>query len=435
MIAIVGILLEVAILAGINIVQSDLVDVGFAFASVLIILSSFLVLASLLQNKRIGTVRNSIILGFLFRLFLLYFDIFGRRIFVLPQSGGDAVSFYYGAISYARYGGWTRGLFPKIMGLLFRVIGINRLYAQYLLMLLSIVSLVYLAYAMNELLISDRVKKRVFQIVCLLPHFAIVSSIFMRESIITMFLSISIYHFACWIRRKNILHFVFAAALLLPASAFHSGSIAVLVGYIVVLMLYDNHREKVHANIRGILLAVILLLGSAFLLSRNEEVFLGKFEDVESLEDVANMRDQGDSAYAQYVGNSNNIFSLILFTPLRMFYFLFSPLPWQWRGIKDIIMFFFSSLYYLTVCWSVFRVYRRKRVPNRGVVFALMLVAMATVFVFGWGVSNTGTAARHRDKLATMFALLWATSIDGLNAYKMILQDRPGMPMSPGYEE
>ena len=38
------------------------------------------------------------------------------------------------------------------------------------------------------------------------------------------------------------------------------------------------------------------------------------------------------------------------------------------------------------------------------------VLGVITVFVFSWGVSNTGTAIRHRDKLITFFAVALALS-------------------------
>ena len=45
-----------------------------------------------------------------------------------------------------------------------------------------------------------------------------------------------------------------------------------------------------------------------------------------------------------------------------------------------------------------------------GMVIAFLIIALCTVFVFAWGVSNTGTAVRHRDKMVILYGVLLGLS-------------------------
>ena len=88
----------------------------------------------------------------------------------------------------------------------------------------------------------------------------------------------------------------------------------------------------------------------------------------------------------------------------------------MWRGMADITAFMFSSLYYLVTILSVLKYLRLGEATNkrnRVIVISLFVVALATSFVFAWGTSNAGTASRHRDKMVTLMAILWALSSDG----------------------
>ena len=58
-------------------------------------------------------------------------------------------------------------------------------------------------------------------------------------------------------------------------------------------------------------------------------------------------------------------------------------------------------------------VYIRSNNKNRTMAIALLIVLSCVVFVFAWGVSNTGTATRHREKMVIIFGLLWAICHDG----------------------
>ena len=347
------------------------------------------------------------------RVLLLLFDRYGRAIFELPNAAGDAEMFYWGAVSYSQYGGSTRTYYPQVMGTLFRYIGTNRLYGQFVSMLFSIVALVYLAYALQELTISESTKYRVYQIACLLPNFAILSMAFIREGLITMFLTFSFYCFVCWVTRKQERYYLLAAFWVLPAALFHSGTIAPLIGYLAIRFIYDNRSGEMHLTTTSVLLGLALVLAASFVFLNYGDAFTSKFGDIDSIEDIANTNDDAGSSYAQYVGNSSNPLNMIIFTLPRMIYFLFSPFPWQWRGLGDLIAFFFSGLYYLIIIIDAVKCLRRKDSPHHAIIFAMLVLALVTVFVFGWGVSNTGTAARHRDKLVTLFAMLWALSSDG----------------------
>ena len=127
---------------------------------------------------------------------------------------------------------------------------------------------------------------------------------------------------------------------------------------------------------------------------------------MDSLDDIANTHDSGGSSYAAYVGNSSSPLSVLIYTIPRMVYFLFSPFPWQWRGLNDAITFFFSSMFYLSVSWRTVKALRSSDLEHKSVLIAMTIVALCAVFTFGWGVSNTGTAMRHREKLVSVFAMM-----------------------------
>ena len=241
-----------------------------------------------------------------------------------------------------------------------------------ILLLFSILSLILVCSLLQEVEIDNHVRNTVCMLVCLLPNLAILSSIFLRESIVAMFITISFYLFYKWMNGKGNIFFIFSFVSAFYASYFHSGSAAVAIGYIAVVLLYDRGSKTFR--------------------------FRGK--------------NLGGSSYAQYVGNSSNPISMILFTPLRIVFFLFSPFPWQWRGLSDIIAFFFSSLFFLYTAWCDIRFLKSGEKKNRTLVIALTIVASCTAFVFAWGVSNTGTACRHRDKMTIIWGLILALTMN-----------------------
>lgn len=419
MISVVVLLFEFAILAVFK--GTGTPNAGNFVAGMLILVHSFITIASFGRNRKLKKYSKYLALAFILRLVLLFLDLFAYPRIALPDGHADEDMFYSNAVYYMSMGTTLRGFYPRLMGTLFRVIGTNRLFGQYVSMLPSIVALVLLAYSLHELEIDEKVYKKVFGITCLIPYNAILSSLFVREAFIYMFLSMSYFQFVLWTRSKKEMHYYIAAGLVLPAALFHNGTIVVLVGYVLIRLFYDNKKEKINISFHNIAFSIILAALAVLVLSRAGGSFTSRFNDVDSVDDIANTFDMGASSYARYVGNSNNPISFIIYSPLRVLFFFLSPVPWLWRGMIDIIAFCFGTMFYVISVWNLIKFMGTHEEKNRALVIALFVIAAAITFVFAWGTTNAGTALRHREKMQVLFALIWALSREGLNMHKMTL--------------
>ena len=141
-------------------------------------------------------------------------------------------------------------------------------------------------------------------------------------------------------------------------------------------------------------------------------VFFGKVEAKLSAGVLSGGRDAGGSSYARYVGDAKTPVRMLIYAIPRFMYYLFSPFPWQWRGFKDIMTFLMSSAVYLLIFIDAFRYLRiaDKKDEKRNLLLAILLIALVTTAIFSWGVVNTGTATRHRDKIIVMYGLLYVLS-------------------------
>lgn len=383
--------------------------VAQAIDIVFIVIFSVAFMVDLGRSKKIKELSVPLYLGYSMRLFFLFWDLYGRSIFTLPNSGADSEAFYNNVVCYTQMGFFSqKSYFAMLMGTMGSVIGSSRLYLQYIIMLFSIVALLLFALMLEKIDISSKIRYYVCLIVCLLPNLAILSSLFLRESLCSMFIIISIYTFYDWMSGKSGLCLVFSFVAALSASAFHSGCIAIPAGYIGVIMLYDRQNQLFRFKIGHLIGVILIMLIMAFLFEHYSDSLFYKFSSIEDISDIATGKSRGGSSYAQYVGDSKNLISMIVFTPLRMIFFLFSPMPWMIRGISDIIAFFFSSLFYLTVVWCDIKYICSKTLKNRTLVIVLSIIVACTVVVFSWGTANSGTACRHRDKIAIIFGLIMA---------------------------
>lgn len=390
-----------------------------ALIIVFIALFSFSFLYDVSRSAVLRKYSAPLFCGYLFRLFLLFFDMYGRNIYSLPGSGADSEMFYYNAVQFINGLNGYSGAFITLTGTIMKWVGVSRLFVQFILMLFSMVAIIFAAKTMEYVVADKRTKQAAMFILCLLPNFAILSCIYLRESVIAMLLSISFYCFVRWVNRGREGFFWFAFVFVFAAARFHSGVVGVAMGYIVARLLYDKRKGRFELATRSMISAAFFLFIFAYLYLNYADTLFGKMVNIESVEDIASGVGRGGSSYAQYVGDSSTPLNMVIYTIPRMLYFLFSPFPWQWRGLSDIIAFCFSSLFFLWTAINTVRYLKNKYPENRAVVMGLSIVALCTLFIFAWGVSNTGTACRHRDKAIVLYGILWCCTYQNKNQRKL----------------
>ncbi len=68
-----------------------------AVVGILLFAVSYIV--TLYTSRKISKYRMVLLIGFLLRVFLLFWDLYGRNIYHLPSSGGDTERFFRAALS------------------------------------------------------------------------------------------------------------------------------------------------------------------------------------------------------------------------------------------------------------------------------------------------------------------------------------------------
>lgn len=378
-------------------------------AIVCIIISSIGFYYDIRFSQILNRYMQPLMVSYFFRLCILFFDIYGKKLYTLPNSGADSLRFYEWSVHYAVTGENRMGLFTSVMGTIIRWIGNNILYLQFLVMMFSMIAIIALIGSLNTLGISSGIIISTVMIVGILPNFTILSCVFLRESIVVMFLSLSLLFFLFWYKRKHEVYFILAFACVFLASGFHSGAAGAAVGYILIRFFYNNGSGKIQLRVSNIVIAAAFVFVFTYLYMNYSEILFGKMQGIGSVSDLANTNEAGGSTYAMYVGDSSSLSNMVIYTIPRIVYFLFSPFPWQWRGISDIIAFAFSSMFYIVSVYNAIKVLLM-RSEDHSIIILLLFLLFGLVFVFAWGTSNTGTATRHREKLVTIFAALWAVS-------------------------
>lgn len=430
---------------------------------VCILFTSVAMLIDVNNSDTLKDLKGLFIFSYFLRIVVLFIDVFMKDTIRVFGSGSDTEDFFSRMILIASGGEYLGNhMFVRMFGYLFRLIGVSRLYAQYIIVLFSMCSILYTIKSMGLLRVGFESKKMALIFMATLPTYVCLSCILLRESVIYMLISISVYFFVKWYVNGNELDIIIAIIFSLIASIFHSGSIGVALGIIAGKVLFDKKERRIHITLTNMIIGLFLLSLFVYFYRQYGTIFFSKFLRVESLEDIGSTRIKGGSSYAKYVGDSRNPLRMAIYSIPRLFFYLCSPLPFQWRGISDICAFLFNSLFYIySICKTIVFLYsskikssvtisdrqeflgngnisisqkknsyirsennnkkryklirdyseensikQSKEAEQINMVFLLITICVVTGFIFAWGVTNTGTALRHRDKIVSVYILI-----------------------------
>lgn len=377
-----------------------------------LIFSGFLLYKSSLEPK----TYRVLVWAFLLRVLLMFSDF--MQVFAIPGSGADTESFHEIAVSNqsVNSNNWEiLTFYSTFLTILYSLTDCNRLFAQYLNVLMGMTTLVYLNKTLVILSVDIKRRLEILKIAAFMPNLIIFSSILLREAWAEMFVMMSLYFFVHWFVYTGKSSSIIKSLLcVLLASVMHAGCFFLAIGYIVCIITYDRKTVCIRVSkhsITAICVAGVFVLfvfaNANFLLSR-----FGSLEGKaisEILVDLYSSPVEAESAYLQWIDVSSPLQGLI-FAPLKMFYFLYSPIPLDWRGLMDIIAFIFDSSIYIYLSYKIFRIKIPIRSERYLIRFILIAFLMAT-FVFAFGTIASGTAIRHRAKILTLLLVCYGLSM------------------------
>jgi len=107
--------------------------------------------------------------------------------------------------------------------------------------------------------------------------------------------------------------------------------------------------------------------------------------------------------------------------PIRSMYFVFAPFPWDVKEIRHLIGMFdgFFYMYFVYLIMS-----NIKNIWKDHSLRIILVILLAYIFVFGFGVGNFGTSIRHRSKFVIIFILLAAPLIKKVIFYKKQIKNK-----------
>ena len=359
-----------------------------------------------------------IVLGFALRIFVCLLDIYGTELLTVPFSGDDSVNFYNTSVEYFN-GDFSRiyTKYPYVINAIYQIAGLNRFAAQYVNILCWGFCALIMQKACTLLKIEKILRIIAIGLLAFMPFHICISSILMRDMLVAFSIMLTTYLIMKWMKDGKYLYLLVGVLISASAMLLHNCTLAVLAVLAIIAAFYSPGKEKFCIEKKGIAICILGFVGVAVLVlvPSVRNVVLSQFPSVEDgIFAAINGRlkyfytNTGGSTYLLDV-YVNNYWDLIVGTLLRMGYFLFSPVPWMWRGLSDIAGFIMSvSAVIVSLAMTIISFIYKKKDSFRTLLIATIFFVSG---IFAWAVSNGGTALRHREKLLGVLILLGVYSV------------------------
>lgn len=367
--------------------------------TIVIVINTIITIILLLRGKRENERKaNSIIaISLLIRTALLFFDIYtGKGLF----TGKDTEAFYECALGISN--GYETNSYSILLNLVANIIGPNRLVLQYINVLSSLVSMLYFKKILSNVS-NNRISTIAFALFSLSPLSMLLSSSLLRESIMIMLNVLSINFFIKWFKNGNKQNFLLSLIMAIASTWLHSGMILVIFAYMISFILYEPKIKKISFRKNTIFALILVMLLSILIIAVFNNSLTKYFSKFDSLDSVGTVKEVANADYLPFLNNAP-FYILAIFLPLKMLYFLFSPMIWDIRTASMIIAIIFSSSLYIYLTISLFKYKKIKNILASLIILAAILV----IIPYAIGTHNSGAATRHREKILPFLVVAYA---------------------------
>lgn len=359
----------------------------------------------ILRGARRRAIAAPLVIGYLLRAALAVVD---SEIRLLPGHVDsfrfDAFAIYWarnGVAGTFEYFGSGVALYAWVAAVLYALLDRSTLMMQAINVLFGtlVVENVWgLALAISD----DKKQARIAAwLTAVFPSLAYFSAVMLREVAVAYPLSLGVWQLALWHRDRKPRNAIFAVVALVVSMSFHSGSLAVLlaagawlVGASIRSAIRGQYRQ-LFRNLAALALAAIaaaIVVSSGFGMEKFRGVEEGGFEDIGVQQGHFA---KGRTAYLADM-KADTPADLVWQLPVRLSYFLFAPFPWMLSEAADLVGLV-DSLFFIYLFLRIWRGRRQLAVYPRAAMGFGVFAAMALTFAVG--VSNYGTAHRHRNKM------------------------------------
>lgn len=381
-----------------------------------IIMNFFLLLFILAKEKLPMWFYKTIFAIYSIKIILLIFMYFNIDTVMNALSIWDVYAFYQPqAVDYI-HGNTDVQTYSKIVANIYMIFGPFMRIPVFYNIVVSLLADIFFFKTLMELNVTNKSIKMFTITFMLLPWRNILSMFMLREAIPTFLVVVSIYFFIKWWKQGMIISFIYAITASISSMAFHSGLIAIPVIIMLAYILYNPRKNQWALGFKTMYKLIAILLFSGLIFIAFGDIILYKFAMISSDNETALSEWSVtiiNGAQSHYLTSfSYTSFSdIILQAPLRIIYFLLSPMPWDWRGLSDALAFGMDSLVQLLGISLVFKKIGGLSDQYKRIVKVMLCMYILSALIFGAGTFDAGTAMRHRAKFTLLLLLADAVCI------------------------
>lgn len=387
------------------------------YALLILMMIMTVMMTVIIYRNHDGKTANIIFVGFLLRICATVVGYLGVLPLLGHREGSDSWMFDRIATYNLVHDGFylKKTNFTDVLTVIYMLTDGSRLFAQFLNVLLSTWILILTSKMLSKLEVPQTTSCNLLKVLAFMPIPLCYSGALMRESWVAFFLALSLYYFVEWFISGSTNKMVLTVLAAFIGSYMHGGSVIILAGFFLAFTSYKPSIQKIHLSgstiVAGIFISLVVIIFLA-----NMDSLGGKFssmgeEGVEGVMVSGYDENRANSAYLTWLKVDNPMMGF-LFSPLRMFYFLFSPIPFDWRSTVDVMSFAMDSSVYVYLCWNIFKYRKNENGKMRMALRKYLVISLlALTFVFAFGTGNSGTAMRHRSKFTSLFVIAYAVSV------------------------
>lgn len=369
-------------------------------------------------------IQHILIIAFIIRVTLL---IINNYFFILPQGDGDALVVEKRAFLYADSINLDYGLifskgdhFLAYLGsFIYRFTGRVPILFGLLMVFLGTIVVKKIYIASLLLWNNQSLAIKVAWLAALFPQFCLHSALTLRETPINLLLTLVVISFIKYWKYSQNKHLFWFIFYIIFTTLFHTGILFTLIGFLIFTLINSNNFQgrKSKFSHKIVILFVItcsILFINYWSLGLNK--IGGSFENVTShFETMEGMTTRGAWSYPNWMRITNGVNDFWK-VPIRYITFLFSPLiPFLIKTPIHIIGLIDAFLYVL-LFKSIYR--NRKLILKIPVTKGILVMSIVLTLVFSLGVSNVGTAIRHRAKITPLFLILFIPKLNTIKSSK-----------------
>ena len=345
-------------------------------------------------------------IGFLIRLGLM---LAGKYLIALPHGDGDAYvienkayiyAFDHG-LDYASIFSQGHNFLAYLFSFVYILLGREELILNLIMVFFGTLLIKYIHDASYLIWKDKKLALKMAWLAVFFPQFCLHSALLLREIPVNLCLLLATISFIKYMRSTNVIFLIKFIFFAIFGMLFHSAMLFMFMG---IMIFYVFRKENIGVFKKLLMFFVIAVV---IYLINSSGLGLGKFggsldKGIDGFYLKESRITTGGSAYPNWMRMTGSVFD-IWKLPVRLITFLFAPLiPFLVKSPGHIIGLI-DSVFYLYV-FRLFYKYR-KLLKNTEEYKFILTTCLTLSLVFSLGVTNVGTAIRHRAKFAPLLLI------------------------------